>query len=325
MNLLEIEHVTKDYGRDVRANDDISLTIGAGEVYGLLGPNGASKTTLVSQVIGLAAPTSGAIRLAGVDVVAKPGYARQACSLQPQSQVPIEGVTMRQVVELVGRIRGGDTELVRQRTNQLINSLDIDQWADKNGESLSGGVKRLTAFCMAAVAPGKLVILDEPTNDIDPLRRRLLWQEVRRLADDGSAVLLVTHNVLEAERSVDRLAIINQGKVLAAGTAASLKGHDNGYFKLEMTLEPTLKQPEKPSYLSHVAIVGRRLIGRVEATEVEQALRWAQRHKKSGLIEEYSIGPATLEDVYIRMVGRPDVLDAPEMEVNHGILAEVVS
>jgi ABC-2 type transport system ATP-binding protein len=324
MRLLEIEQITKVYRGGAMANDAITLSVDTGEVYGLLGPNGAGKTTLVSQVIGLTAPTAGAIRINGIDAVAKPDYARQACSYQPQSQVPIEGVTVRQVIELVGRIRGGRSKTIRRRANELIRVLEIEEWADQKGENLSGGVKRLTAFCMAAVAPGSLVILDEPTNDIDPLRRRLLWQEVRRLADKGSAVLLVTHNVLEAERSVDRLAIINQGKVLASGTAASLKGHENGYFLLEVTLEPTVGEPERPSFLSRTAVVGRRMIGRVDAAEVAQSLNWAQAQKKAGLIEEYSIGPATLEDVYIRMVGRPDVLASPAEEVNHGILAEVV-
>lgn len=324
MRLLEIEQVTKVYRGGAMANDAITLSVEAGEVYGLLGPNGAGKTTLISQVIGLAAPTAGAIRINGIDVIAKPGYARQACSYQPQSQVPIESVTVQQVIELVGRIRGGRSKTIHQRATELIQALEIEQWADQKGESLSGGLKRLTAFCMAAVAPGSLVILDEPTNDIDPLRRRLLWQEVRRLADKGSAVLLVTHNVLEAERSVDRLAIINQGKVLASGTAASLKGYENGYFRLEVTLEPTVGEPEKPSFLSRSVVVGRRMIGRVDAADVAQSLNWAQAEKKAGLIEEYSIGPETLEDVYIRMVGRPDVLAAPVEEVNHGVLAEVV-
>jgi ABC-2 type transport system ATP-binding protein len=324
MSLLNIENITKVYGKGIRVNDEVTLTVSSGEVYGLLGPNGAGKTTLVSQVIGLVAPTSGQIFIDGIDVIAKPGYARQVCSYQPQSQVPVEGVTVRQAIELVGRIRGVAKREVRERTDKLIQELEIGEWADQSGERLSGGVKRLTAFCMAAVSPGRLVILDEPTNDIDPLRRRLLWKQVRRLSDRGSSVLLVTHNVLEAERSVDRLAIINQGKVIAAGTAASLKGHENGYFRLEITLEPNGHELEKPVFLSKSAEIGRRIIGRVVSTDVEMALNWAQRQKKSGHIEEYSIGPATLEDVYIRMVGRQDVLDEPAEEVNHGLLAEMV-
>lgn len=308
MAILEIEHLCKEYRRGERANDDISLTVEAGEVFGLLGPNGAGKTTLVNQIIGLAAPTSGIIRIAGVDVTANPDYARQACSFQPQSQVPIDGVTPLQAIELVGRLRGGEKELVRQRAKRLVEALDIGEWADKHGQTLSGGVRRLTAFCMAAIVPGQLVILDEPTNDIDPLRRRLLWQQVRNLADMGSAVLLVTHNVLEAERSVDRLAIIDRGSVVGAGTAASLKGYENGYLRLELILEPRSEPPTPPTFLSQSVIVGQRMVGRVPASLVDRAVEWTRQLQRMETIEEFSIGPATLEDVYMRLVGRPDAL-----------------
>ena len=317
MSLLELSGVTKKYGKGFVANDDITLSVESGEVFGLLGPNGAGKTTLVSQIIGLAAPTSGSIHLDGVDLVANPGFARQACSYQPQIQVPIEGVSVRQAIEIVGLIRGGGKQYVQQRTSALMAALEIEEWSEKDGARLSGGVKRLTAFCMAAVVPGKLVILDEPTNDIDPLRRKLLWREVRRLAGKGSAVLLVTHNVLEAERSVDRLAIIGEGRVLASGTSASLKGHENGYYRLELTLEPAASSPDIPIFLTSTARVGRRLIGRLDAADVTHALQWAKTQRRAGTVEEYSIGPATLEDVYIQLVGRSEVLASRSQEVQN--------
>ena len=223
MTLLEIQHISKVYRGGFLANDDINLSIEAGEVFGLLGPNGAGKTTLVNQIIGLLAPTSGTIQIAGANIVENPKLARQACSFQPQTQVPIEGMTPHQAIELAGRLRGGKADQVRQRARELIEVFELEAWSDKSGETLSGGVRRLVAFSMAAVVPGRVTILDEPTNDVDPLRRRMLWQQVRLLADQGSAVLLVTHNVLEAERSVDRLAIIDRGKVIGSGTPGSMK------------------------------------------------------------------------------------------------------
>src|SRR5439155_26344927 len=213
------DRVTKIYRGGLKANDDITLGIEAGEVFGLLGPNGAGKTTLIGQILGLLAPTSGTIRIDGTDVVRRPDVARKACSYQPQSSVPIDGLTPLQAIGLAGRIRGGDKVDVRQRPRELDHSLDLGEWENKATE-LSGGVSRLVAFCMAAVQPGRIVILDEPTNDVDPLRRKLLWRQVRALADGGSAVLLVTHNVLEAERCVDRLAIVDVGRVVGAGTPA---------------------------------------------------------------------------------------------------------
>jgi ABC-2 type transport system ATP-binding protein len=309
MALLELEHVSKAYRGGVLANDDISLSVEAGEVFGLLGPNGAGKTTLVNQIIGLLAPTSGTIRVAGVDTVKNPGFARQTCSFQPQTQVPIEGMTPYQAIELAGRLRGGRADQVRATAMELIEAFELGAWSNKGGEALSGGVRRLVAFCMATVVPGRITILDEPTNDVDPLRRRLLWQQVRLLADRGSTVLLVSHNVLEVERSVDRLAIIDHGKVIGSGTPGSMKNGDGDYLRLELLFEPGTTLPALPAFLSHPVNGGRRLIGRVKSADVTQATLWANRMKNDQMVEEYSIGPATLEDAYIRKIGRADALE----------------
>ena len=310
--LLEINQLCKVYRGGVKANDNISLSVREGEVFGLLGPNGAGKTTVVNQIIGLTVPTSGSISIAGIDVVAKPGYARQACSVQAQTQVPIAGLTAIQAIELVGRIRGGSATRVRQQTSELIDRLEIGEWKDKMGATFSGGVRRLVAFCMAVVVPGRIVILDEPTNDIDPLRRRLLWQEVRNLAEMGSAVLLVTHNILEAERVVNRLAIIDQGRVIGQGTPATLKESEGESLRLELILEPDTEPPQPPDFLIQSLTSNRRMIGKVGKDHITTAIEWARNLKKEGVVEEFSLGPTTLEDAYIRMVGRLDTLELPE-------------
>ncbi|NIM94106.1 MAG: ATP-binding cassette domain-containing protein [Anaerolineales bacterium] len=309
MSLLEAENVVKEYRGGIRANDNVSLTVQSGEVFGLLGPNGAGKTTLVQQVNGLLTPTSGRITINGVDVVADPGFARKVSSFQPQTQVPIDGLTPRQAIELVGRLRKGEPKVVKVRTDELIAALELGEWANIRGEALSGGVRRLVAFCMAAVVPGKLIILDEPTNDVDPLRRRLLWGQVRELADQGSAVLLVTHNVLEAERTVDRLAIIDRGKVIGQGTPGSMKDAEMGYLRLELLLEPGAVTPLTPVFFENPVNGGRRLIGKVEETFVDEAVEWASELRIKQVVEEFFIGPATLEDAYLRKIGRADALE----------------
>ena len=233
--VLHIEHLTKVYRKGVRANDDVSLDVAAGEVVGLLGHNGAGKTTLLNQVIGLARPTAGSIRIDGVDVVADPARARQACSLQPQSHAPLDGVTPRQAIELMARIRGASRRRARERTTELIAGLDLEAWAKTAGQQLSGGVRRLTAFCMAAAEPGRVVMLDEPTNDVDPVRRRLLWRQIRALAaDEGCAVLMVTHGVIEAERVIDRMVVLHHGRIVAEGTPAQLRGSHDDRLRLEL-------------------------------------------------------------------------------------------
>lgn len=303
---LVVSCLCKSYKKKPLANDHISLTLAHGEVFGLLGPNGAGKTTLVNQIIGLVKPDSGSIVIDGRDIVADPGYARQACSFQAQTQVPISGLTARQAIELVGRVRGGSRMQVRARAGQLLEALDMQQWSGKLADTFSGGMRRLVAFCMAAVTPGQIVILDEPTNDIDPLRRRLLWDQVRALVDMGSTVLLVTHNVLEAERAVDRLAIIDKGRVVATGTPASLKGDSQEHMQLEIVLDPRAEAPELSSLLSRPVVTGRRVIARLREADVASAAQWARDLKERGVVEEYSVGPITLEDVYLSVVGAED-------------------
>jgi ABC-2 type transport system ATP-binding protein len=302
--LLRIEHLTKIYRNGTRANDDISLDVDRGEVFGLLGPNGAGKTTLVNQVLGSMVPTSGSITIDGTDVTNLPHIARRACSYQPQTSVPIDGLTPVEAIHMAGRVRGGPRDTIRRRTDTLISALDLGEWAGKMAP-LSGGVARLVAFCMAAVVPGRIVVLDEPTNDIDPLRRKLLWQQVRALADEGAAVLLVTHNVLEAERCVDRLAIIRGGRVLASGTAATLKSRLGGGLRLELVLEPGAALRDHPEFVRDPATAGRRVIAEVDAAAATAAIEWATRLRDNGLVEEFALGPVTLEDAYVREVGAP--------------------
>jgi ABC-2 type transport system ATP-binding protein len=320
-SVLFIDNLCKSYVKGKLVNNNISLSLGRGEIFGLLGPNGAGKTTLVSQIIGLAKPDSGRITIDDVDIIAKPGYARQACSFQAQTQVPINGLTAIQAIELVGRVRGGDTKTVRGRARELLHNLEMEEWTKKSAETFSGGMRRLVAFCMAAVVPGNIVILDEPTNDIDPLRRRLLWQEVRNLVAMGSSVLLVTHNVLEAERAVDRLAIIDKGKVVSMGTPASLKGNSGRNIRFELTLEPRAEVADFPKFIQNTTVTGRRLIGRMEESDIPAAVQWARNLKNKGIAEEYTVGPASLEDVYLRVVGHGEAQEITEKEADHDTVA----
>jgi len=301
MTLLQVEHVTKRYHGGVLANDDICLDVAAGEVFGLLGPNGAGKTTLVSQVLGLLVPDEGSIRIGDVDAVADPAAARRLCSFQPQAAAPVDGLSAREAIELIGAIRGGRKANVRARAAELLDALDLADVADR-AVPMSGGMARLTGFCMAAVVPGRVVVLDEPTNDVDPLRRRALWQEIRKVADDGAAVLLVTHNVLEAERCVDRLAIIGGGRVLAQGAPPALKAQLGAPLRLDCALDDPTNVPRLPAAVTLSSVTGRRLLAHVQHRDVAAAVAWAQQAQDEGTIVEFSLTAASLEDVYARWV-----------------------
>jgi len=309
--LLEIAGLSKTYRREgVRANDEIALHVDAHEVYGLLGHNGAGKTTLVNQIVGLARPDAGSILIDGRDVVADPGFARRACSIQPQAQLPMTGLTPRQAMDLVGRMRDQAPKVVRRRVGALAAALEIEEWLDTDGARLSGGVKRLVSFGMAAVAPGRLVILDEPTNDVDPVRRRHLWSQIRALADLGAAVLLVTHNVIEAERSVDRLAILDHGRVISEGTPADLKASVADELRLELTLEPGAARPNVPSFASRAIPNGQHILATIPAEAAGAAAAWAEAERRAGRVEEFRLAPVTLEDVYVAVASRVDAADS---------------
>jgi ABC-2 type transport system ATP-binding protein len=156
---------------------------------------------------------------------------------------------------------------------------------------------------MTVVQPGRLVVLDEPTNDVDPVRRRLLWQQIRLLADErGCAVLLVTHNVREAERVVDHLAILDRGVVLAADTPAGLTASLRGSLTVEVDVSPDHPLAWHPA-VRPGADARSRATGTVPAHEAAEVVRWAQAEVEAGRLERYALTPASLEDVYVDLVG----------------------
>ncbi|NLE98493.1 MAG: ABC transporter ATP-binding protein [Propionibacterium sp.] len=305
--VLQITNLTRKY-RAVVANDDVSLTVHAGDVVGLLGHNGAGKTTLVNQVVGLLKPDAGSIRLGELDAVAHPTAARRHVALQPQTQAPIDGMTPALAIELAGRIRGLSPRDARASAVGLIEELDIGEWCGRralpDGGGLSGGVRRLTSFAMALAAPTPLVILDEPTNDVDAARRKLLWDALRRRGDQGAGVLVVTHNVAEAERVVDDLVVLHHGKVVAEGTPGALRGTRDDDLRLELQLTPGGDDPsvddDAPAAGRRVR-AGRRILLTLPAVDTASAVAWANALRDDARIDGYTLGPSTLEESYLAL------------------------
>ncbi len=323
-DVLDVAGLTRRFGAVV-ANDDITLRVRPGEIVGLLGHNGAGKTTLVSQVVGLLRPHAGTIRVGGTDAVTDPAAARRHVALQAQAQAPIDGLTPRTAIQLAGRVRGLSVRQARAAAEELADELDIRPWLDRRalpeGGGLSGGIRRLTAFAMTVAAPTPLLVLDEPTNDIDASRRRLLWDAVRRRGDAGSGVLLVTHNVTEAERIVDELVVLDRGRVVAAGSPARLRGTQDSDLRLELQLPPDGSVPAlDPPGLTVLRQVrtGRRVLLTVPAGQAAPAVTWATTLRDESLIDGYSLAPATLEDAYLGLTSPDtDAADLPAQERSH--------
>ncbi|MUK88247.1 ATP-binding cassette domain-containing protein [Ornithinibacillus sp. L9] len=311
--ILDVQGVTKVFpgpGKSKKiANDNITFTINEGEIFGLLGQNGAGKTTLVNQILGLLTPDRGDIQLLGKSVLQSPTLARSICSVQPQSQVPLGFLTPKQAVSLIGKMRAGK-KYDPKRLDMLFEALDMGEWENKEGQKLSGGARRLAAFCMAVIVPGKLVILDEPTNDVDPVRRRYLWQVIRDLTNDGTSVILVTHNVVEAERAVDRVAIINEGKILTQGTPTEVKGSVSNQMRLELSLAKELKEIDIPNWALSTHQNGSRLFISMDPSEVPAAIEWAKVQVDKGQCIDYSLSPSTIEDAYIELTSKKEVVSS---------------
>ncbi|MFL1673256.1 ABC transporter ATP-binding protein [Paenibacillus thiaminolyticus] len=309
--LLNVQNLTKVFSgkksTKTVANDNLSFSVQEGEIYGLLGHNGAGKTTLVNQIIGLMKPTSGEISLLGRSVIEDPAFARSMCSVQPQSQLPLGYLTPVQAISIMGKMRSGDKQEVLKRMNMLFEALDIGEWVNKEGVHLSGGVRRLVAFCMAVVVPGKLVILDEPTNDVDPIRRRYLWDLIRQLTVDGTSVILVTHNVIEAEKAVDRVAILNKGRFLAEGTPAEIKSTVNNLIRVEVSHVTSIQQLQTPVWALSSNSQASRSVFSVNPDSVPDVIEWARNKVDEGEIMDYSLSPTTLEDVYVELTSKGEI------------------
>lgn len=209
---IVVKNLKKSYSSKI-VTDNISVTFYSGQIVTLIGHNGAGKTTFLNQLNGLILSDSGSIQINGIDVTNHPNQARELVSSMPQFQVPIKGVTIQEAVECIGALKGMKKSDIQSSSNQLISYLNLEKWRHTTGEKLSGGLQRLTSFAMSVVDTPSIVILDEPTNDVDPYRRMLMWRHLRNLANQASTIIIVTHNLFEVERYADRYLMIDKGQV----------------------------------------------------------------------------------------------------------------
>jgi ABC-2 type transport system ATP-binding protein len=214
--VVQATELQKHFG-PIRAVDGLSLSVQAGEIYGLLGPNGSGKTTLIRLLIGLLRPTSGSVSLLSQAmpdkaILARVGYMTQASALY-------EELTVRQNVAFFAEMCGGAS---RQRVDEVIALVDLQDRAGSLVRTLSGGMKQRASLACALVHQPRLLLLDEPTVGIDPQLRATFWAYFRQLADDGATLIVSSHVMDEAERC-DRLGFMRQGKLLAEGSATELR------------------------------------------------------------------------------------------------------
>ena len=220
--MIEVEQLRKSYGELV-AVDGVSFTARPGEIFGLLGPNGAGKTTTIGCISGLLEPTSGRVRVMGNDVVREGTAARQALGVVPQEIALYEELSAIENLKYWGGAQGLRNPLLGERIQKVLELTGLGDRAREPVKRFSGGMKRRLNFACGIVHQPRVLLLDEPTVGVDPQSRMRLLELVRAEAQSGTCVLYTTHYMEEAETLCDRLAVVDHGKVIAAGTLAELR------------------------------------------------------------------------------------------------------
>jgi ABC-2 type transport system ATP-binding protein len=230
--LIETAHLVKRYGEKT-AVDDVSFQVYSGEVFGFLGPNGAGKTTTIKMIVGLLQPTSGAVRVAGFDVLSQPLLAKAASGYVPDTPNLYAKLSGRELLRFVGDLYEMPRAQVERRIEELLRLFDLAQAADDTIDSYSHGMQQKTALAAGLMHDPRVLVLDEPTVGLDPRSARLIKDILRQMADRGAAVFLSTHILEIAERMCDRIGIIDRGKLIAVGTMDELRLLGAGETSLE--------------------------------------------------------------------------------------------
>ena len=306
---IETAALTKSFGK-TRALDGVDLRIRQGSVYGLLGPNGAGKTTTIRILATLLRPDGGTATVLGHDVVREARAVRQKVSLTGQYASVDEDLTGHENLVLVGRLLGLSWLGARQRATELLAAFDLSDAAGRQVQTYSGGMRRRIDIAASLVATPEILFLDEPTTGLDPRGRTQVWELVRRIAAQGTTVLLTTQHLDEADRLAERLAVIDHGRVIAEGTSRDLKA-SVGASALHLRLGGADQRARAQEIVSRVLgdgvlpasdplAITARLANPGQAAAVLAALS-----EQSVDVAEFSVGNPSLDEVFFALTGRP--------------------
>ncbi|GAA0407575.1 ABC transporter ATP-binding protein [Streptomyces luteireticuli] len=291
----------------VRASDGVDLDVRRGEIFGLLGPNGAGKTTLVRQLTGLLRPDAGTVDLLGHDLVRHPDRAARLVGYLGQESGALDELTVALAAETTGRLRGLTLRAARAERDAVLDELGLAPIAGRPLKKLSGGQRRLACFAAALVGERPVLVLDEPTTGMDPVARRAVWAAVdRRRAERGTTVLLVTHNVIEAETVLDRVAVLESGRIIACDTPAGLKELVADEVRVELVWRdaPPLDVPEVAALRTAATETGRRWSLRLDPAGARAAVAAVTGGPAFAALDDFTLATPSLEDVYLALGGR---------------------
>lgn len=221
---IRVRDLIKTYKGDVKAVQGVSFEVEEGEFFAFLGPNGAGKSTTVQILTTLVKPTEGDIYIGGINVKEDPESVRRNIGVALQETGIDSVLTGRELIEMQARLFGFSKKEAKARAVELLKLVDLTEDADRASGKYSGGMRRRLDLAMTLVHEPKILFLDEPTTGLDPMNRKAIWKEIKRLnKEEGTTIFLTTQYLEEADQLADRISIINQGKIVAAGSAEELK------------------------------------------------------------------------------------------------------
>ena len=306
---IETIGLTKSFG-DTRALDGVDLRVRRGSVYGLLGPNGAGKTTVVRVLSTLLRPDEGTATVLGHDVVRDAAEVRHKVSLTGQYASVDEELTGHENLVLVGRLLGLPWRDARERATELLDAFDLADAGRRLVRTYSGGMRRRIDIAASLVATPEVLFLDEPTTGLDPRSRNGVWDIVRRIAAEGTTVLLTTQYLEEADRLAERLAVIDHGRVIAEGTSRDLKA-SVGANALHVRFADRDQRDRAQTLVA--GILGDGALASPDPTaltvtvpDASHASRVIETLSLDGVdVLEFSLGSPSLDDVFFALTGRP--------------------
>jgi daunorubicin resistance ABC transporter ATP-binding subunit len=302
--------VAKRFG-ETRALDGVDLEVAEGSVVGLLGPNGAGKTTLVRVLATLLRPDAGRAEVFGRDVVTEAGAVRETIGLTGQFAAVDELLSGRENLRMFGRLFRLSRRAARARADELLERFDLDEAADRQVKTYSGGMRRRLDLASSLITRPRMLFLDEPTTGLDPRSRNQIWSVVRGLVGEGMTLLLTTQYLEEADQLTDRIAVIDHGRVIAEGTGDELKA-SVGRSVVEVRLEEAadtgaarealrgLSCEEHPEAEQPGQIV--LAAGDEDGVAIVAAAARALEEARIG-VRDLSLRRPTLDDVFLELTG----------------------
>jgi len=317
MLAIDVRNIVKSFG-DFTAVKGISFQVASGEIFGLLGPNGAGKSTLIRMLTTLLPPTQGTALINGFDVAKQADSVREVIGVIPQAMTSDLELSVEENLLIYAKLYGVPRDKRKRLIDELLQSVELTQWRDKQVRNLSGGMRRRVEIARGLVHEPKIFFLDEPTTGLDPVSRVHVWEMLQRIkAERDLTVLITTHYMDEADKLCDRIAIVDHGQLMALDSPMKLKASVPGKNVLEASFAaPPSDWAEMLRGLPYVEeVTGHDHVFRV-ATGNGPATTMAvlQTAAARGVaVESLAVQSTTLDDVFVHYTGRAlrDTLQAP--------------